>query len=647
MLSRAAAGAVFGAFVAAAALAIYSFFDPSVVLDFDADLPRSVTSGFHQVERTTDDTFVWTSPLATLTLRGLDRDAAWRCTARLRGARPAGTPRAVLAFAVDGVTTLTHSPGSGYEEVGIDVPPRRGASTLSLTLSTSPPFIPGPTDPRQLGVQVDRIACAPSDDAFIAPAPGAFAEGAIAGAVFGALFALLSPTLILAFAGSSVLAVALAFLLSAGVASYSRPYLDWFPPLALWVATPVLLLTLVRWWFERPLHPAGSFVIGFSCAILFVKILTLLHPSKDVVDAVFHAHRLEWVLSGRYYFTQPMPGGVQFPYAIGLYLIALPWASLVRDHVALLRIVVCVAEAIAGLVLYGVASRVWNDRLTGAAAVVFYHLAPLPYVVIGNANLTYAFGHSVAVMSVAAAATWTYGRRRLIAFAALCALASIAFLSHVGVFPILAVTLLSASALYWSADDRALRPAAVAVLSATLLAAGFAAGAYYGRFPEVYGTLNRVMKPAEPRSDVTAAPSSAPATGKKSAPSTIATRAARAVTLGIRAIGWPMLVFAAVGGWLVWSGPRDRVALAIGAWGISFLTFVVFRVVAPVDAQYQRYADELIDRVYYATLPAVALLAGCAAARGWRGKAVWRLTASFGVAAAAAIGIRQWITWIE
>ena len=64
-------------------------------------------------------------------------------------------------------------------------------------------------------------------------------------------------------------------------------------------------------------------------------------------DAVFHAHRLEWVLGGRYFFTQPMPSGVSFPYAIALYVAAAPFASLTRDHVALLRIVVCAAIAFA------------------------------------------------------------------------------------------------------------------------------------------------------------------------------------------------------------------------------------------------------------------------------------------------------------
>lgn len=643
---RAAAGAVFGAFVASAALAVFTFFDPSVVLDFDADLPRAVTSGFYPVERTADDTFAWTTPLATITLRGLDRDQAWRCTARLRGARPAGVPEAVLVVGVDGVITGAHDTGSDYQEVGIDVPSRRGAAALSLTLSTNPAFVPGSSDTRPLGVQVDRVACAPSSGSHISAPPRSLAGAAIAGALFGAVFALVSSTWLLALLGSSVFAAALAFVLGTGVASYSRPFLEWITPLALWIAAPVVVFSAAGWWSKRPLHVSGSFVLAFSSAVLFIKILTLLHPSKDVVDAVFHAHRLEWVLSGRYYFTQPMPGGVQFPYAIGLYLTAAPWAGLVRDHVVLLRIVVCVAEAIAALTLYVVASRIWNDRLAGAIAVVLYHLAPLPYIVLGNANLTYAFGNAVAIMTVSAAATLALGRRHVASFAALSALASLAFLSHVGVFPILAVTLVAASALYWSAAEKTLRPAAVAVLCATVLAGAVAVGTYYAHFPEVYRTLNRVTMPAEQRPENADAPASAPTSANAPAPSTIGVRAVRAVSLGLHALGWPMLALAAVGVWLVWAGPRDRATLAIGGWGASFVVFVAFRIFAPVDARYQRYADELIDRVYYATLPAVALLAGRAAASGWRGKPGWRLAVTLGIAAAAVLGVRQWIAWI-
>ena len=72
------------------------------------------------------------------------------------------------------------------------------------------------------------------------------------------------------------------------------------------------------------------------------------------------------------------------------------------DFVALLRIVVYVVEALGAGLLYPVVARLWGDRLAAALAVVCYHLVPLPYAVIGNANLTYAFGHGVSLLVHAA-----------------------------------------------------------------------------------------------------------------------------------------------------------------------------------------------------------------------------------------------------
>jgi hypothetical protein len=341
-----------------------------------------------------------------------------------------------------------------------------------------------------------------------------------------------------------------------------------------------------------------------------------------------------------------MPGGLQFPYAVGLYVTAAPWASLVSDHVALLRIVVSAAEAVAAAMLYMVVSRNWNDRLAAATAVVLYHLAPLPYVIIGNANLTYAFGQSVAVVAIAAAATWTFGRRHMPALAGLFAVTSLGFLSHVGVFPILAVTLMATGVLYWALADRPLRPSGAGIILATVLAACFAVGSYYAHFPEVYRTLGRVTAPAEPSTGA-AGESPAPSPMKGQPALTIGARATRAATLGIRGIGWPMTLLAAAGLWLVWRGPRDRLTLALGGMGLSFGVFVAVRVLAPVDARYQRYADEFIDRLYYAALPAAAILAARAAAWGWRAGMAWRVAVTALFVASAIIGLGRWMAWIR
>lgn len=629
---RAVLGAFLGALAAAATLVAITTSAPRIALEMGQDLPRSVASGFYSAERHGDETFAWTSPLATLRLRQLDRQSAWRCDVRMRGARPAGTPPAQVTVAVDGISVARRTLGPEYEHVAVDIPPR-GPSLVTLTLATTPAFVPS-SDPRELGVQVDGIACAPTSPAWLVwPPRDALIQAMLAGAAVGALAGLLLASVTAAVVTVLLFGCALAWALGSGVAAYTPAYLGWIAPMAISVAAPLIVLAA---WRGRVWHPAARFVLLFSACALLLKLLALLHPSKDLVDAVFHAHRLEWVRDGRYYFTQPMPGGVQFPYAIGLYVTSLPFAALTRDYVALLRIVTVVFEAAAGALLYLAVSRAWNDRLAGAAAVVLYHLAPLPYVVVGNANLTYAFGQATAVMAMSLATILPFRLPRLAAGTLLFGITSLALLSHVGVFPMLAVALVALSVMYWWTGRERFRSAGGVVLAATLLAALFAVAVYYAHFPEVYSTLDRV---STARADASAA-------SPDVAPMGVSVRATRTASLAIGAFGWPLLLLALGGVWLVARGGGDPLTPALASWGVSLVGFVLFRVAAPVDPRLQRYADEFVERVYYATLPAVAILAGAAVAWCWRRGAVARLLAACLLVAAVSIGIDHWMQWI-
>jgi len=57
----------------------------------------------------------------------------------------------------------------------------------------------------------------------------------------------------------------------------------------------------------RPVSAEGRVALFVTVAVLYLKLLMLFHPAKPIIDVVFHAHRLQWVLDGRYYFTQPLP----------------------------------------------------------------------------------------------------------------------------------------------------------------------------------------------------------------------------------------------------------------------------------------------------------------------------------------------------
>jgi hypothetical protein len=632
-LIRALLGALLGAAAAAAALLAFTLLDPAVVLDMDRDVQRPIASGLYPVEIADQQTYAWTSPLTTFTFRDLDRRAPWRCIVRLRGARPPGVASPDVSLGIDGTTLATRAAGAHYEDVEL-LAPRRDGAGLRLSIGTSPAFVPA-TDPRQLGVQLDRVMCEPQAG-WVLPPRAVLIAVTVSGALFGALFGMLAATVVAA-SGSVVFAIAIAWLVQTGFAAFMPAYLDDMAALALWIAVPGLALSAVR---GHRLSPSARFVVALSAAVLFLKLAALMHPSKSLVDALFHAHRLEWVMDGRYYFTQPMPGGVQFPYAIGLYVVASPFAAIMRDHVMLLRVIVCVFEVLAAGLLYVVVARAWSDKLAGVLAVVCYHLVPLPYIVVGNANLTYAFGHAVSVLAFAVVSVVSFRWRNIGGAVLLFATAALAFLSHVAVFPLLALALLAAGGFYAVSRDSEIRRRGVPVIVVCALAAIVAFGVYYAHFPEVYRTLDRVRSTTA--EDAAILPEATPPPALP-----VSARAVRAVTLGLRDVGIPLILLAGAGLWLRIRQGGDRLNLALAAWGISFVVFVGFRIVAPVDPRLQRYADEFIDRVYYATLPVFVILAATAAATAWRTGGAWRGVAALVLAAAGGIGITSWAAWIR
>jgi hypothetical protein len=605
---------------------------PAVALEMEDDLPRTVTAGIYPVERGGELSFAWTHPLATITLKGLDRSVAWTCTVVARGSRPGGIPQPDAAFGVDGVTAVTTTLGNEFTSVDVAVPARTSRG-VTLSVSARPVYVPGPGDPRQLGVQLDRVACTPSGGVVLPPAEAVLTV-VLAGALFGLLFAALSSTTSVLLVACALFGLAGAFAMTTGPAVHVTAYLAWWLPVSLWIVGPLLLFIL---WRGRSVSPAGLFVLGATAAILFVQLIALLHPSKDVVDAVFHARRLGWVLDGRYYFTQPMPGGVQFPYAIGLYVSAAPFAGLVRDHVALLRIVVCTAEALAGICVYLLVARVARDRSAAAAAAVLYHLAPLPYVVIGNANLTFAFGQSIAVIAACLALFLEGSRARMAGLAAIFGVTALAFLSHVAVFPLLGVTLVSLGGLLWLTRDPAMKRKGIEIAAVAVVAALLSVAIYYAHFPEVWGTLDRVSSTqpdAGPTDDIPQALS-------------YGDRAARALYLGQRSFGLPLVALALFGAFAVGRSPRDQLRLGLLAWVIAMVIFLAFRTLAPVDPRLQRYADEFIERVYYLTLPAIAILAGRAFSYAWTAGTMIRGVAAALMACAAWVGVERWYSWIR
>ena len=258
-----------------------------------------------------------------------------------------------------------------------------------------------------------------------------------------------------------------------------------FAVAALLVAGALLAERLGR----RRLRNTARFAAAFAAAALYLKLLVLLHPSMPTGEAVFQAHRFEWVLSGRYFFTSIAPGGFQVPHAIGLYVFAAPWTLLGHGLpylVSLLRIVVATADTLAGLLLYLMVLRASGDRVAGAMAAALFHLVPLGMTVQTTGHLTNAFGQSWFLATLGLVSLGVVRQRATRGVILATAAAVVAALSHGGTFVIaVSVLVLVAASFAWRGNE-VLRTSARPIATVALLAGAIAIAVYYAHFWETY-----------------------------------------------------------------------------------------------------------------------------------------------------------------
>lgn len=620
---RALAAAILGALAGATWLVLIYGRAPALNIDFDVTPPREIVAGIYTTEHDpgTDVTFVWSSESVTISLADVDRQVPWTMDVRVRGARAGNQPNPSLQFFVDGVLVETHHTSADYSDVFVSIPARPLQSGLVIDMRASSTFVPGPSDPRVLGVMLDRITLTPSG--VVLPPRAAFRGVALASAAAGAALALLGVTAGSAVGGVLLLSAALAALIARGFAPYTG-----FPELTvratLWISLlTTILVAIVRRLRHEPFRNTARFAIAFSAAALLLELLALLHPNMPTGDALFHAHRFQEVLAGRWYFTSTAPGEYQFPYAPGLYVFAIPFSSLVRrgpSDMTLLRVIVTTTDALAGLLLYGMAVRVRGDRLAGAIAVALYHLIPLGFGVIAVANLTNAFAQSISVGALALMASGAVRFENRAMWALLTATLLAAFLSHTSTFAIGSVAAVLIAFVFWWRGGPALRSPAIAVLTAAILAVALAIVLYYAHFLETYRTeLSRIG------SETAAA---APDAGGRGIGSRLAT-----VPIYLRNYyGTAAVALALWGAAALWHrGARDRTTLACAGWTLACLLFLVIGILTPVDMRY-----------YLAAIPVVAIAGALAAAFAWTSKGPRRVIAALLLVWAAVGGVNAW-----
>ena len=260
-LFRALATAVVGGLAGWFCLVVAFARHPDLTLEMDRDLPR-LTSGFYPVEHQSE-TYAWTASRAALRLPGLDRQSPWVCSVRLRGARPAHLPQPQVEISADGIVVARQEATNDYREVEVALALRPNQSGVTISIASSPTFVPGTSDKRELGVQVDRLICRPEQGRLPLPPRRAIRAAAFSAAVFGAVAALIGPGLLSAVGGTILLAGAQALPLATGPGPYSS-YQDSVVWIAIWTAVPILLIVMgIERWQRTAVHPAARFVTAF------------------------------------------------------------------------------------------------------------------------------------------------------------------------------------------------------------------------------------------------------------------------------------------------------------------------------------------------------------------------------------------------
>ncbi len=561
---------------------------------------------------------MWLAPRAEFTLPAIDRDIDWRVTLETKVWRPRGVPLPRVRIDVDGVTVADEIIKRNVN-LGITAPRRPGTSGIIVGIDTTPPYLPA-RDPRKLGVAMASITLEPIGGWPRAPRRAA-ASGAAAIAILATAVAVLRAPPLWVAAFAILVAWVEAALLARGVGPYVQ-YPSHVLVLAAGLASGLLaaVWSIEKWRQER-LSSAAIGVIAISVAACFLKLLMLLHPNMPIGDGVFHAHRFEYVLAGRFYFTSFTPDNYAFPYPILLYLAAAPFAWLTSDafeRLALLRIVITVADAAAATLLYWMIVRATSDRLAGIASVIWYHAMPMTAWVMTEGALTNAFAQTLFVASLALVVALPVERTRRSTVVLLTIVVAAALLTHPSTCAILIGVLAVTGALYaWHGGG--LQPSATGVAVAAASATAIAGVLYYAWFPSVY--LSELGRAA-----------SVSVSGASAVPASIGSKLSDAAWHGELYFGWAAGAAAAIG---VWRLSRDsispRLTLLLLGWAGVCLVFLVIGIVTPIQMRY-----------HFAAFPALAIAAAFACSWAWRHGVAFRVAIGALLIAGVWDGIAQW-----
>jgi hypothetical protein len=493
---RAAAWAIGGVLILAAVIA---WFVPGVSgpVEEGGWTRRSraalIPVAFHppELDAATGQHYSWTTDASELRIPRLSRSRNHVVTLEVRTGRPAGVERPALRILVDDqIRALVPAPDDG--EVRVEVP-AGGGEGAAIGIQSAPVYQPGGSDPRALGVIVDRVTIAPERGGFV---PSRRVLVVVALALFLVSFGILAAGGVTWIAhGAASVAVGGSVWLMVRDAAFLGPFAEarLLPIAATLAIVGVMVSGLSARWPRLAGVPEWGVAAGIVIAAIAVKTALFWHPAAIVGDGFFQVNRATLVHNGELFFTSVTPKPFfEFPYPVALYVAAMPfwdWFPTPLDRLRLLRLVAIAAEAGAGLLLYLAMRRVRSDRLTAFATVALWPLARAPFEALSNANLTNHFGQSLFAAAMAGILWMAAARPAAAGAAAIALLLTVAFLSHFGTVTVGLALLAAVIAALLVIGRGLVRRTGIFTLVATMAAAGLAWGLYYShpRFMRVYG----------------------------------------------------------------------------------------------------------------------------------------------------------------
>jgi len=569
------------------------------------------TRGLYPPEPGADGSvFAWASGRVRLQIPRLDRAVEYRLRVRARTGRSPADPPVALRVAVDGRDPAQATLTADWQDIDLRLPPARRDGAVAF-LDTDQTFVPGPQDQRVLAFTIQRLTLSRSDGRAVIPQRAALLHvAAFAAAVALACVICLLPASIALVAGLAAGGAAATLLLfdSAFLGTYSSIFVSLALATAVLGALAAGVTRLTDPLMRRAWCAAALLVIVVTC----VRLAVFAHPDAPIGDGMFHVHRAQEVRAGQYFFTSVTPRPFyEFPYPVGLYVVAQPFWERFTDRVFLLRTIAFAADGLVALGLFAVVTARWGTRLGGVLATLFALAVPVVTQTISTANLTNAFAQSCFSLALVWIGWWLPTTRWLVAALGTIALLVAAYLSHFSTavigMPVAVVAVVCVALTREAREARAWRWLALSVL----LALGLSYALYYSHFHEVYArTLSRIGT-------------------EKTDASLVATLAehseSKPVTL-LRFLlvnyGWGALVLACVGAVsAVKSGWRQGWTLLLTGLGLVVLFFLALGAFSPIEM-----------RANLAAHPLVAALAALGASWLWTtGRLAPRVVASLAV----------------